>query len=274
LVTSPIHEGRFTFESYGFRVSLESGNSVLLRKAVQIAQKALLGRLTFIENPSGNFGYRFGFDLKNGIFHLFQNGELTNHSDSEYILFKYFNAVLRVTVAENAVDTVFVHAGVVGLNSKAVIFPGRSFRGKTTLVKALIELGAVYYSDEYAVIGIDGRVSPYPRDLSLRSYFVEYDEVEVPAAEFGATIAESPAGIGAVVITEFEEHSVWEPQKLTVGEGILETIPHTIPIKADTEMSLKILNLAYSNAIIAKSNRGDVKRDAVQILSFLDKHLN
>ena len=61
---------------------------------------------------------------------------------------------------------------------------------------------------------------------------------------------------------------------LTIGQGILETIPHTIPIRAATEMSLKILNMAFADAIIAKSIRGDVKRDAIAILTFLDKHLN
>jgi hypothetical protein len=181
---------------------------------------------------------------------------------------------LRIVVAENAVNTVFVHAGVVGWKGKAVVFPGRSFKGKTTLVAELIKIGADYYSDEYAVIGSDGLVSPFPRDLSLRSYVVEHDEVDVSPNIFGAKIGVDPLEVGALIITEFAEDAVWDPRTLTIGEGILECIPHTIPIKADTEMSLKLLNLALKDAIIAKTYRGDVKRDAVQILTFLDKHLN
>ena len=41
-------------------------------------------------------------------------------------------------------------------------------RGQETLVAALVRAGATYYSDEYALIGADGRVRPYARDLSLR----------------------------------------------------------------------------------------------------------
>ena len=79
--------------------------------------------------------------------------------------------------------------------------------------------------------------------------------------------------VGAVIISQFDAESAFRPDLLSVGQGILETLPHTIPIRADPEMSLKILNLALKDAIFAKSYRGDVKRDAVAILAFLDKHL-
>ena len=274
MVTDLSHNGRFTFESYGFRVSLESSNATLLAKAAETAEKALLGRISIIENPLSELGYRFSFDLADGVYSMYQNGILTSSSQYEFGTFKYFNSILRLTVAENAVDTIFVHAGVVAWKEKAVVFPGRSFRGKTTLVAELLGLGAVYYSDEYAVLGSDGLVQPFPRDLSVRSYLVQHDEVEVSPAIFGATIGAKPIRIGSVIITEYDEQATWNPRMLTVGEGILETIPHTIPINEDAELSLKILNLAFNNAIIAKSVRGDVKRDAAAILSFLDKHLN
>ncbi len=53
-----------------------------------------------------------------------------------------------------ASDCLFVHAGAVavGWQRQAILIPGRSFAGKTTLVKALVEAGAVYYSDEFAVL--------------------------------------------------------------------------------------------------------------------------
>jgi hypothetical protein len=39
--------------------------------------------------------------------------------------------------------------------------------GKTTLVKELVKAGATYYSDEYAVLGGDGRVSAFGALSSL-----------------------------------------------------------------------------------------------------------
>ena len=45
-------------------------------------------------------------------------------------------------VAEHAPDHLFVHAGVVGWNGRAIVMPGASFAGKTTLVQAWLEAGA------------------------------------------------------------------------------------------------------------------------------------
>src|SRR4051812_15498788 len=52
-------------------------------------------------------------------------------------------------VAERAPDHLFVHAGVVGWEGRAIVMPGASFAGKTTLVQAWLEAGATYYSDEF-----------------------------------------------------------------------------------------------------------------------------
>src|SRR5437870_1321145 len=58
-----------------------------------------------------------------------------------------FEAHAQLTIAEHAPGRVFVHAGVVGWNGKAILIPGMSQSGKTTLVRQLIRAGATYYSD-------------------------------------------------------------------------------------------------------------------------------
>src|SRR6266550_5588400 len=45
-----------------------------------------------------------------------------------------FASHLQITVAEHSPRRVFVHAGVVGWNDRAIVIPGRSYSGKTTLV--------------------------------------------------------------------------------------------------------------------------------------------
>ena len=274
LVNGVSFDRRLTFESFGVRISLESDDIELLSFAQEIAETAFLGKLKLIENTASEPSYRFGVIYKGEKYLLFQNGVRTNDSSSKAGLFKYFRSMLRITVAENAVDHVFVHAGVVGWKGHAVLFPGRSFRGKTTLVAELIKHGAEYFSDEYAIIDREGSVHPFPRDLSLRSVVREHDEVDVPARDLGASVRSDPARVGSVILTEYREDGKWSPELLTIGQGILETIPHTIPIKAATEMSLKLLNVAFADSVIAKSARGDVKKDAIAILTFLDKHLN
>src|SRR5918997_1140655 len=75
---------------------------------------------------------------------------------------------LRAVVALHARDRVFIHAGVVARGGRALILPGSSLSGKTTLVAALVRSGAAYYSDEFAVLDAEGRVHPYPKRLAMR----------------------------------------------------------------------------------------------------------
>ena len=49
------------------------------------------------------------------------------------------------TVAQRSRQMLFVHAGVVGWRGLAIVIPGRSHTGKSTLVAELVWRGAVYY---------------------------------------------------------------------------------------------------------------------------------
>ena len=80
-----------------------------------------------------------------------------------------FEADVQLHVAEMAPERVFVHAGVVGYRGRGILLPGRSFAGKSILVRELVRAGAQYYSDEYAVLDSAGGVHPYPRPISIRN---------------------------------------------------------------------------------------------------------
>jgi len=94
-------------------------------------------------------------------------------------------AAIRSHVALNAPAHIFVHAGVVAVDGRALVLPGPSFSGKTTLVAALVRAGATYLSDEFAVLDADGRVHPYPKPLSIRRHG-GWAQTDVPAAALGA----------------------------------------------------------------------------------------
>src|ERR1700692_1331443 len=79
-----------------------------------------------------------------------------------------FETELHLYTATESSDMTFLHAGVVGWQGRAILVPGRSFSGKTTLVRAMLRLGATYYSDEFAVVDNLGRVHPFARPLGIR----------------------------------------------------------------------------------------------------------
>jgi hypothetical protein len=96
----------------------------------------------------------------------------------------------------------------------------------------------------------------------------------MPAEDLGGTVGREPIRVGAVLFTEYREGARWEPEEMTLGQAIMETIPHTIPVHANAKFSLEVLNNAYNGAIIAKSFRGDARSASPEILSFLDNYLN
>ena len=101
-------------------------------------------------------------------FHLLYNGSprLARSVYLEGILDELENA-LESTVAQRSPDRLFLHAGVVAWQGRAIVLPGQSWAGKSTLVQALLRAGATYYSDEFAVLDSEGQVHPFARRLKL-----------------------------------------------------------------------------------------------------------
>ena len=256
------------FESYGVRVKLEASDPQLLADAEKTARKALIDN--FREQAGSAAEHTFGIRSDaDGLLSLYKDGERISYDDRRDRFFKFFDSVLRITVAEHAVGRVFVHAGVVAWKGKAIVMPADSFCGKTTLVYELVKAGAEYYSDEYAVFDEAGLVHPFSRDLSVR-YLDGHTvgERRVSIASMGGKVGSEPVPVGLVVLTRFEEGAEWKPERLTLGQGILEMVPHTIPRLTETALSLKVLNTAVSDAIILRGPRGDAKTLALMLLSF------
>ena len=80
-------------------------------------------------------------------------------------VFESLESDMRLSVASGAKRRIFVHAGVVGWKGHAIVIPGRTFSGKSTLVAELLRAGATYYSDELAVLDARGRVHPFQKPL-------------------------------------------------------------------------------------------------------------
>jgi hypothetical protein len=262
------------FEAFGVKVRLESDRPELLELGMEIASKALIKRLEIIENANGSVDHTFGiYKNPEGNLYFTNEGQPSGPVEKEIHFRRLLNTMVRVHVAEKAREWVFIHAGVVGWRGKAIILPASSHSGKTTLVSELIRLGAYYYSDEYAVIDPSGMVHPYERDLSVRPPGSEIP-IQVPPEEFGAEIGSGPIPVGMVVLTKFENEAEFRPEGLSMGIGIMETVPEVIPIRLNTDFSLKVLNTAFRRAIIIKSLRGEAQIAARSILSYFDDNFD
>jgi hypothetical protein len=209
--------------------------------------------------PTDSNGRIRKFNL--GYWNLFRFARSRNFDE----LLDTFESHLQLTVAEHAPRRIFVHAGVVGWNGRAILIPGLSFSGKTTLVDHLIRRGATYYSDEYAVLDQQGRVHPYPRALGLRSTRGQ-PATKMAAEEMGAQVGSKPLRIGLVLSTRFKAGSRWRPRELTRGKGVLELMSNAVAARSQPELALSVLPKALQSAKILKGVRGEASEIVESIL--------
>jgi hypothetical protein len=171
-------------------------------------------------------------------------------------LYERLESDLRLFVAELARHRVFVHAGVVGWKGQAIVIPGRSYSGKSTLVAELVRAGATYYSDEYAVLDSRGRVHPFAKPLELREEG-EFTQTKITAAELGGHSGTKPLPVGLVLMTQFKSGARWRPRKLTAGRGVLEMLFNTVSARRSPERALATLQRVAEQADVLKGVRGN-----------------
>src|SRR5205807_988768 len=146
--------------------------------------------------------------------------------DTELAL-ELLESYVRLRVAERARARIFIHAGVVGWQGGAILLPGQSSAGKTTLVAELVRAGTLYYSDEYAVVDSKGRVHPFAQPLAMRGP-EGGPQIKCPVEQLGGQEGQAPLSVRLVAITRYEAGAVWRPHQLTRGEGILALLEHTV----------------------------------------------
>jgi hypothetical protein len=211
-----------------------------------------------------------GRDARRSIrrFHLLYSDALPlarTHELDE--LLEHLRDHLQLYVAEASPRRVFVHAGVVGWRGRALLLPGQSHAGKSTLVEALVKLGASYYSDEYAVLDERGRVHPFVRALQSRT--AEGTRSLEPAT-LGWPLGVRPLRVGLVATLEYAPGARWRPRWLTAGRGLLELLRHTVPARVRPGDSLTALRSVVSTAPVIKGRREEAPAAAETLLRTLD----
>jgi hypothetical protein len=170
---------------------------------------------------------------------------------------------LHLYLGANTRQVVFVHAGVVQWNGMAILFPGRSYAGKTTLIQALVLAGAAFLSDEYAIVDPNGMVHPFPRPISLR----EPEGIRrIKASELGWDGRVKPLPVGAVIVTSYQKDATWKPEEISPGSAVLELMGNTVSAQAAPQLALACLSKAVAKTRCWKGPRGEAETTAELLL--------
>jgi hypothetical protein len=204
-------------------------------------------------------------------FHLlYSNHTLLKRGREIEAIIDSFEPMFRLMVAALAPRRIFVHAGVVGWKGRAILFPGKTLSGKTTMVAELVRAGARYFSDEYAVLDTVGRVYPFHKPLSVRASPTAR-QVETPVETLGGKSARRPLPVGLVVMSTYRDGARWQPRTLTPGQGALAMLPHTVTAEHAPERAIASIREVVIRAPVVKTSRGDAAAVAPLVLGLLER---
>jgi hypothetical protein len=256
-----------SFNSYGVRVGVRVKDSALLKDIIaRLPPGSKPASFALVDHLYSIVGSRAQPDSKVHRFSIGYCNLLRFARAREFDgVLDAFESHVQLTVAEHAPRRIFVHAGVVGWKDRAILIPGLSHSGKTTLVDQLIRAGATYYSDEYAVLDERGRVHPYPRALGMRLPDGQ-ESKKVRAEEIGAVVGSKPLRVGLVVSTNYKDGARWRPKQITRGKGVLELMSNTVSARSQPELALTVLPTALESARILKGVRGEAGEIVKSIL--------
>ncbi len=263
--------GRWKFLSYtayGIRIGLETTLDVLPYLSSPLIPGAEL------DTPAPPLA-RFRFQPARS-----ENGDLTFQVSGEsFEVFSSSNVEaaarelesrLHHYVAASTEVAVFVHAGVVAWRGRAIVIPGSSHSGKSTLVAALVSRGASYYSDEYAVIDLQGQVHAFPRQLRLRPDILRQQIVSLPALRYAGPL--HPLALGWVLDIRYNPLGTGRPSALTPGQTLLALLGNTVAVRRQSELTVRTLKAAIRQASGWQAERADAATAARDILQMIERN--
>ena len=184
----------------GFRVSLlgvhlaVAGDSAALVEALDRYLLPWLPRAAINGEPADRL-VEVRWAAKSSGLEILIDGAVADTAPSPLAAIASAQRALDEAVVRRQAEVVVVHGGVVGRDGRAILLPAPSGAGKSALVAELVRQGALYFSDEYALIDSAGLVHPYPRTLLLRDG--SGDGRPVLATELGGTVAREPMPAGS-----------------------------------------------------------------------------
>jgi len=250
------------FEAFGLEIRFCTNSPELLERVEPMLPPGWQRR------PRSSKQLRLGL-LEEGddVYSIYRNELCIHDAPGRKFALKMLEMQLSGHITRESPDFVAVHAGVVADGNRAIVMPGRSFSGKTTLVRALVEAGAVYYSDEYAMLDDAGRVHPYARQLSFRP--PDGLPVELSVEQLAGVAGAEPLPVGLVILTRYRPGGVWQPRQLSAGAGALAMLEHTIPSETRPEKAMRVVRKAIDGAVALEGERGEADELAGVLLENL-----
>lgn len=261
------------FESYGVKIGIRARRAGVLDRL----SASLPPCWTAIEPPRRLdllYSWLVGGESRPNIrnYDIMYSGavRIVRTMKSEELL-EFFEKDLRISVALLSRRFVFIHAAVVGWHGHAIVMPGRTFTGKSTLVEALVRAGAEYFSDEYAVLDRNGYVHSFAKPISVRMPG-SFKQEPLAVTSMGGRTAERPMRVGAIIATRYRKGAKSRFRDASRGQGALDLLSNAVAIRSAPSRVLATIRRAAASAIVLRGSRGEAREIAKQLLAILAEH--
>ena len=252
----------FVLSSYGVRIAIGATEPRILKRVPE----DLLPGSKMAGTRKADVRFFIARDESTKIFILYEDGRPIARARFLRDLLVRLEASAQHAVARLCRKHVFIHAGVVRWGGRAILLPGQSYSGKSTLVLALVRVGATYYSDEFAVVDTKGQIHPFSRRPHVRTASGQkirkrWRTTPPDAGKMLPAVAEC-----TVAVCKYRPRGRWRPRSMTKGETLLELMGNTVVARTRPGDSLKILAKLVRKSTAFKTVRGDVGESARALL--------
>jgi hypothetical protein len=162
-----------------------------------------------------------------------------------------------------------VHAGAVVLEGRALLIPGGTHAGKSSLVAELLRRGAAHLSDEYALVDGEGRVHAYPRPLLLRNSGPKQSLV-LPR-DLEASFQLHPVPVGWILAVDYVPNAAWTIHEVSQGEAVLLLLRNTPHEMSQSPEMIEYFQRSAANAECYVGIRGEAAGAADRIFDLIHR---
>lgn len=250
------------FQTFGAHLGIRATEARFLERLDE--------RLPPIREPyeSGPLDVQYSFAAHGNSVLLYRDGTKVVQAINVRTALAWLELDFHKRIGQHSPNRLFVHAGAVAWKGCSIVIPGRTRLGKTSLVRALVELGATYYSDDWAVFDERGWLVPYPKRLSIRR--PGGGMRQRPVEELGGVAATEPLPLGMVVMTKFREGANWRPRENSRAQAMMALWERAVVARKRASFALPILEKAVANADVLKGPRGEAPEVARALLEYAE----
>lgn len=210
------------------------------------------------------------------------DGELLGRWPDDLEAARLVRGDVEIWAAAHAVGCVVIHACVVAHQGVGLLLPGPSMAGKTTMALALVQAGAEYCSDEFALLDDRGSVHPYPRRPSVRRSGADGPSVRhLDLGELQGRVRHLPVPVGLIADVRYAgpmtagcgapptPAASLDVEQLAAPLAALALVANAVAARTQPEVVLAAASAVAGRARAVRGTRGEADEAAALLLALL-----